>query len=234
MFQDFCFRSKNEDGTESFGIEYSSIGGICCTKERRLDSEEQVASFKVLIAPIDSMMLRSSCCCSYSGIVCNSTYNPLGFQVKLANLCNNCACGGQVVTGSIEKRGCFQNQCLCNIFSCEKDETNSTGDTCITGEISCDQMWLCCCAAGCTGKQSCCPYPLVICGLDYQCCCLYGKCHLPCSDAVPFEIGCCGGFCVDKAQEIKEYEEKMKELEDNDTVIEGVMVETAKSQTMQR
>ena len=142
--------------------------------------------------------------------------------MKASNLCNVCASGGKLVSGAIDKRSCFQNLCLCKALSCEEEEAET--DSCVISAVSCDQMWLCCLTCGYTGKLSCCPSPLVFCGQDMQCCCLWGKCHFPCTEAAPFELGCFGFYCINKIKDINAYEAKQAELEDGDQPIEAVIV----------
>ena len=77
-------------------------------------------------------------------------------------------------------------------FACDNKKDLQT-DGCCGSRDNC--VCLICCR--CQYENVCViPSTCIKCG--DQCCCLEGRCALPCDDDVPFQIGCCGVYCVGK------------------------------------
>ena len=175
---------------------------------------------QVVIPPVENLSLRSAACCGYCGCSCTGEDRPIGCTFERTCCCFQQQAGCQALTTEVLKRAFLAFTCLINCLNCEQEQ----GSEFVVYEISSKGLACCCFECGNAAKVSCCPQPITCIGAQGQNCCCYYRFSLPCDATAPCEIGLCGIFCVEKTEEIKEAEEKLRS-KSSKGAIEAVIVE---------
>ena len=175
---------------------------------------------QVTIPPVENIKCRSAMCCYYFGFACMPEDKPLGVTGEKTMLCYQSQGGCQVLTTAVKKRACCSCVTMQQCCSCEVPGQTEF----IMYETSCRGLLLCIIEQGVADKCSCCPQPLTLFGSQGQCCCVFTRCNFPCNDLTPCELGCCGIFCINKVEIIKEAEAKIRDRQSG-SAVEAVIVE---------
>jgi len=216
---DNCFCADNDDGTTSYGCCFCTSNQLCCTTNKQIVSE--AGSYDVVIPPVEELMCRSACLCCYWGFGCKPSNKPLGITREGTCICCQMQGGCQLITAETKKRACYNMTMLGQILSCEEQASSEF----IVEECSNIGMCFCCLEGGLASKTSCCPTPLTCCGEQGQCCCFFSRGSFPCNDTTPCELGCCGIFCINKFETIKDAEEAQREAARFSEAVDAVIVE---------
>ena len=168
--------------------------------------EEDLDTYKVILPPVEKLMGRSSLCCCYTGLNCSAEHKPCGCQTAVRSCCLDLSSGYHVMSASADKRACCSQKFFTKCLACDQSSSDTKGDECFVCATSLEALFLCCFMGGQSSKISCCPHPFSCYAIEDQCCCLFCKVSVPCNSAVPFELGCCGVYCVENIEKIKEFE----------------------------
>jgi len=220
MVQDCCFCAEQDDGLNAYGCSSQSGSAQCCTRNKQVLSASETESYDVTIPAVENLSLRTACCCYYCGLGFRLADKPFGLTNEVTMLCYQYQGGCHLLFTEVKKRSCCSYG---RVLSCLACETTGSSEFVIY-EDSIKGGCVCCIDGGQAIKVSCCPTPLTCIGSQGQTCCYYSRMNFPCNDLTPCEVGCCGIFCINKEEQIKEAEQRIRDRAEGGAV-EAVVVE---------